>query len=800
MSIPVSLVRSVTATKVAPAVLAWDELVAWLTEDHIHNGPKDTLPGWIPAEFNGAARGNDNVKHVTVGVIDLDHVTDADIEELHDRLRALQLDYIWHTSYTHGRTCVAHNKTARKAAGARGQDTPAECPDWCDAEKIPKYRFVLRLSRPVAPADWLKVWAGLAHVAPRIDPACKDPTRLYFVPGRREGTPWDAGSYAGGQTVDVDALIQRAALQGPQLSVVGDAPTERAWRRLGETHANGMSAARAIGGRAMLALLDQEPFAPEGQRDTALFQMAAILADKYPHSAPALLVDLVRAELLKQTENERWAEGDGAAELEAKIERLQGQRGERGEGERQARLDQLGREGPYTEAEIREYVFQLGLRDADQLRMQLIVSCRGTLYVFYEGRYYYAGSKDNAEELVRHRLQVAVTLPGVTLQEVGPKGIAEKTFAKLLRDYGTPVEEVSASLTAASTHLELLARPTRLVVATAPRDRRRVAQYSVRAEAWLQRLAGDAATSERLLDWLATAPRLERATSALYLHGARRTGKSTLANGLALVWGQRPTELEEVGSAFNDHVAKSPVVFADESLPFEWKQDSGKLRRLVTATTHSLRQKYQDNRSLDGALRVILAANNLGLLYSPGETLDQWDIEALCERVFYVNAGARTAEHLPTEELADHILWLEATRKVQADGRLWVSGVDSPLHRALRTRGRHRAAVCQWLLKFVENPKLALQHQKRWRMDAEGLFVAPRLLHATWGTYMEGERALELPQLTAALYEISERDVIPGLVRVRLDDLSQFAAQHTWGQFETLEELHTAVSAGGALK
>lgn len=797
--IPISLVRGVNDPRVAPLAMEWPELCAWLCEDHEHTGDKLELPGWCACDYTTPKRANENVRAVNVGVIDLDSGTPEDVQATHEKLQSLQIDYAWHSSFSHNLTCRAHNKAAAKVASGLGL---AECPPSCTNPRQPKYRFVVRLSRPVAPADWLKVWAGLAWICPRIDSACKDPSRLYFVPAHRPGAPFEAGSWSGSQGLDVDVLLADAAGKGASLSLVGDAPTEKAWRKLGKLHAEGLSAARAIGGRAMLALVDGEEFAPTGQRDTALFQMAAILAHKYPRTAPPLLVDLVRAELLKQTASEKWAEGDGTSELEAKIERLQDSADAPGQAERDARLGQLGREGPYTETEIREYVAALGLRSAEQLKLQLLVACRGTIYVFFEGRYFYAGSREHAEDLVRHRLQAAITLPGVTLQEESATGPAKtKSMAALLRDYGTPVEEVTDSLTAQVTTLDLCSRPTKLTVATAPRSRAREARHSPRAENLLRHMAGDKATYERLADWLATAPRLERATAALYLHGAKRTGKSLLANSLGMIWGQRPTELEEVGASFNDHLARSPVVFADESMPWEWRQDSGKIRKLITATNHSLRQKYQDNRTLSGALRVIIGANNLGMLYSPGETLDQWDVDAICERVFYVDCGDRTADFVEPTEVADHILFLEESRasSVVPDGRLWVTGVDSPLHRALRTRGKHRAAVCQWLLKFVENPRLVGGVDgARWRMDRTGLWVVPRLLHSKWEVYMASERVLDLPQLSAALFEISEKDTA-SLCKVRLEDLSSFAEHHKWGSFQSLESLTAAVNAGGGL-
>lgn len=753
MTIPISLGQHVKSNKIAPLVIdSWDALVEWLTAEHIHEGPKDTLPYWCPAEFIGHTRGNDYVKHVTVGVIDVDEATREDIAAIHQRLRVLQLDYAWHTSYSH-------------------------------TVETPKYRFVVRLSRVVSGGDWPRVWAGLSQIVPKLDVKCKDPTRLYYVPGHRSGTPHDSGRYDGGQALDVDAIIAHVAttVPGAALTVVGDAPTAKAWTKLGKFHADGLSANRALGGRAMLALLEGEEFAPQGQRDNALFQMAAILAEKYPHTAPSEVIALVREELLKQTAGEKWAEGDGAAELEAKLARLQGQHADDLEGGRTARLGQLGREGPYTAEEIERYCARLGVATPEELRMQLVVQHAGSLYVFYEGSYVYAGSRDHAEPLVRHRLLPAITLPGVTLTEITPKGPVDVPWAKISKDYTSHVEQVKHSLVAQAPRVNMRTTPSVFTIPSAPRDPARTPKHSALVERFLRRMAGTDDVYERLADWLATAPKLERATAALYLRGAKRTGKTTLAQGLAQIWGRRPTEIAEAVGSFNDHIKHSPVILADESIPWEIRRDSGVIRRLITANVHSLREKYQANSTLEGSIRVVIAANNLNMLYNPGEVLEQDDIQAMCDRILYVECDAREAEYVPTTELADHILHLEATRTVIPDGRSWVIGADSALHRALRTRGRHRAAVCQWLLKFIEAPKLVGGHATRWRLGPEGCFVAPRLLHSQWNVFMENERVLDLPALTNALYEISERGIVPGLVKVRLEDLWQFAEHHSWG-------------------
>ena len=790
-SVPFSLVRSIHSTQVHPVEMGWEELVGWLRTEHSHSGPKEELQGWIPAQFNEPVRGEQNVKWVTAGVLDMDKASPAELQQLHHRLQACQLDYVWHTSFRHLRTC-----------GDKAHDTG--CPETCPRPRLPKYRFVIRLSKPVAATQWPRIWAGLAELVPGLDTQCRDPGRLYFVPARMPGAPWESGSHEGGLGLDVDAILAHVVeTQAPAraLSLVGDAPTLKGWLTLGKRNAGGQSAARALGGRAMVALAEAkgEAFAPEGQRDTALYQVGAILAGQYPHTEPALLVAPIREELVRQTQGEKWQEGTAPDELEEKIRRHQAEVKDRSQGTHTARMGQLGRQGPYTEQEITLWCTRLKLRSPEDLSLQLIVSVKGDCYVFFEGEYLHAGSREHAEEFVRHRLQPATSLPGVTLMELDKTklgyAVKEKPWPQLMRSYGTTVEAISESLTLPHTMVDLTVRPSRLLVACSPRNAACKPEQSSRVAQALQTMVSDSQTHEILLSWLATAPRLERATAALYMHGPKRSGKTQLAEGLAHLWGHRPTELQEAGAAFNEHLTKCPVVFADESLPREWAEDTGKLRRLITSTQHPIREKYRANRNLEGALRVILASNSLHMLAKTHETLEQWDIEAISERILYIPCSSTTpAPHLSRGEIANHILWLEQTHQVTPDGRLWVSGTDSPLHRALRTQGRNRALVCQWLLKFLENPKICDSSQEKYKYDLgpTGLFIAPRLIAHKWDQYLGTTRPLELPQITAALYEIAEKGLKKGLVRVRLEDLYQFATHHTWG-IDSLEELQAMV-------
>ncbi len=53
---------------------------------------------------------------------------------------------------------------------------------WSHRSGSPRYRQALPLARPVPGHLWSQAWATAAARTPEADPACKDPSRLYFRP------------------------------------------------------------------------------------------------------------------------------------------------------------------------------------------------------------------------------------------------------------------------------------------------------------------------------------------------------------------------------------------------------------------------------------------------------------------------------------------------------------------------------------------------------------------------------------------------------------------------------------------
>lgn len=114
-------------------------------------------PGWSPAEFDPCKRGLENVQRIFALCLDYDGGTT--IDEARERW-AGTFGFI-HTSRSH-----THDE--------------------------PRFRVILPLSRAVSPFEFGLLWKRLAEKAGDIDQAPKDPSRFWYVPGAKDGHPFEA--------------------------------------------------------------------------------------------------------------------------------------------------------------------------------------------------------------------------------------------------------------------------------------------------------------------------------------------------------------------------------------------------------------------------------------------------------------------------------------------------------------------------------------------------------------------------------------------------------------------------------
>lgn len=285
MIAPVTVALYSSNTDPVPVVdtLSWADLVSVLTE--VTHTPCDPCPGktcahkfgaaWSPVTIvSGATRSNAAVRTVTAAVLDLDHLTQADVERVAGDLTGLA--YILHTTHSH-----------------RPAPTPARPGgDWC-------LRLVLPLTRPVAAAEYPRFLSALVAMSGLpADPATKDLSRLFFLPSVAAGGEFlaDAGE---GEPIDVDAVLGKAPVAAPPDPApvpapddlpeddAPDAPVDLAslqgyvkemrtiYRRRKDVRAD-----------LLHRILEGEALAVSGARDHTLHQAASILATKLPANTP----------------------------------------------------------------------------------------------------------------------------------------------------------------------------------------------------------------------------------------------------------------------------------------------------------------------------------------------------------------------------------------------------------------------------------------------------------------------------------------------------------------------------------
>jgi hypothetical protein len=184
--------------------VTWDELIAQLRDVHRAPCAADTcgkgehehlyidragnerrggcrhkyIGAWSPAVYpSGATRGKNSVDYVEALVLDLDHLTDEELDDTAMRLEPYR--YIAHA--THG-----------DRAGDRA------------------LRAVIAMSRPVSGKDWPRFWsAAMQALGMPADPSCCDASRLYFLPTRPSNLDY-VFETNDGTALDVDLILAHA--------------------------------------------------------------------------------------------------------------------------------------------------------------------------------------------------------------------------------------------------------------------------------------------------------------------------------------------------------------------------------------------------------------------------------------------------------------------------------------------------------------------------------------------------------------------------------------------------------------
>lgn len=380
------------------------------------------------------------------------------------------------------------------------------------------------------------------------------------------------------------------------------------------------------------------------------------------------------------------------------LERRASERAARLAGRDAARLGRVraasggARSELYSDAEMAGWAGDMGVDEWK--RSRLIVQCERAHYVFFDGDYR-GPFRDGVGAQCRDLL---AAVPGVECEKfVGTSGeIALRSGTELVRDYGCTVDRVvpvlglDRSRVSGRVFLEACARFRGDLTGT----------WSSEVDDWLRGLCRDG--YDAVMDWIGVLGDLGRAAPAVWFLGGSGTGKSLFAAGVAGLWGGRVCDLRDALSRFNSEILRCPVVFGDEQIPRDTRglPDIEALKALISSTAHRIERKGVDVLECQGALRVVLAANNEDML-ALQKNLSVADIQALADRIICVrvpeDCGALDASvagrWLEGDVLSNHFKWIVENRDV-AGGRRFAcaargAGLEgrllahSPLHAAI---------------------------------------------------------------------------------------------------------------------
>jgi hypothetical protein len=191
----IAMVDGVDRPAVHQRTVGLDELALMLTTFEVL-ADKRRGRCWSPARYADGAtsRGNAGVVEISALVFDLDRVAP-------DFARLAGICWIDHTTWSH-------------------------------RPEAPRWRVIIPLARPVPATQWGDVWRrARAALCPEADPACKDPSRAYWLPSHVLGVVPDA-SYHPGPLLDAATLPalpadqvspeRRVAAQVPRVAEDGD--------------------------------------------------------------------------------------------------------------------------------------------------------------------------------------------------------------------------------------------------------------------------------------------------------------------------------------------------------------------------------------------------------------------------------------------------------------------------------------------------------------------------------------------------------------------------------------------------
>lgn len=720
------------------------------TLPHIITPSKESVPLFGPYTLRpGGKRLNQDVEGVTHAVLDFDPVK------------------------TKEKTFHLTRETALRIATRAAQYKCAIYSTFRHERDSFRFRVVFPFANPIHPSHWRETWNRLIALYPEADRVCKDVSRAYFLPScppERKHLAFQ--QWFDGPCIDLSSVAVSTPVL-PSTPLPAEPINEAALTRLSDKWKRSSDYNRQYLGERLALVRDGVAFAQGGERSNTLFRLVCELVRELRNVS----ADVLQATFAKSLDLMRTDSQDLFSEIPGMFERAKGY------------LEQVAEQeiAPVPEpiaTDDLEKIFQT-FKSANPLRSLVLQRDSEYWVLTYSpehGCQYVRTNKDGLPKQCAHKLRpfkvnLFVT-EGDKTRRMKPDEIVER--------YGTPVEEVCYSFTCKCPTLERIGATHELTQPAAQIRECVKPEFNPEIDAWLRLMGGQHA--EALLNWLAFSTDPGKPLVSLVLIGAKSTGKSLLAKGLANLWtNASPPKFRSAIGDFNAELMRCPLVFADEDLPRDsrGRVRTAEFRAFLQEGRHSINAKYKQPVTLIGYPRLIVAANNENVLDFGSENLSPDDLAAIQERLFVLQVSESCAQYLEkcdvgewvrTNAIAAHALHLAQERIGRYHGRFGLK-IETATGPMLFTHGI-RSQVIEWIVKHVLNPSII--RAKTVVMNEEiRVFVSD--IDAHWNDYL-GTLRPTTPRISAALSVFGGEH---GYVKIPIKTLGIWVREFNYSDLDT---------------
>lgn len=681
----------------------WEDWIPILTSHEVRGNPSDADdekalneakngPAIILGPVQGK-RSSNNVKEIHAFGLDIDDSTYEELKIILDKLSPYE--HIVYTTHKHGSKIVSK----------------------------PRIRIILPILEPINPKDYPSAWTGLQRLTGgAIDESTKDSSRLHFLPSTFD-LSLASSHHNEGRWITLEDL------PSPQAIDILD-PEQI------DLHTQIVESLRRLPKNSELktaidALLNGAVFAEPSNRHNTIRSITFYLARKFPTASKPILKKLFFLSLttMQSTQSDVpsfesvWTAFEGA---KAKIK------------------ESLGASSYTYSPQTLQIIADRQNCSVEELQSRWIIQKDGGGWVLdrtgdYKG---YFSFRDFPVAIRKYLAGAPIELYELNAQNQYKR----KNIEELLGQYGDIAQNIVSDMSIQYTTYD--SKTGTLYEAVSPlRDLKPV--YDKHVDQWLRLLF--ASNPNKGLSWTATCPDLTRQTCAVYFSGPPDSGKTIFAQGMAKLWTENaPADAGLVLSDFNEELVRCPLVLADEELPKKFSRETvtTKLRAMLSTTSRSLSRKYKPPSALEGAIRLVMAANNDTLL-DTDELLSEDDLKAIAQRFMFVPIGPEAKEYLSQfsrEEtakwidykIAEHALWLQENYEIKELGkRFAVEGDVAQMHKLLLIGAPWSSLVCEWLVRYLMNP-MALDNNGKFfilRRNSE-LWVNNQVFVEGWNIYL----------------------------------------------------------------